>query len=565
VAFTRLFGYVRYFHPSDSASHTDWHAFAIRAIPLVENAREADDLTRVLNRLFQPIAPAVTVYRSDRTPPAPPRPPASPTLGAVFWEHFGLGGSMPSVYRSIRRLIAAPDGEPPSWAPLRSGLSNVSDSVPVPSPLRPPRFDLGGGVSAVVPLALFTTADHLTDSIPRPSRVPTDSTAPPNRATRLAVVACLWNVAQHFYPYFDVVSTNWDSVLVATLTSAAVEPDPDRFYVVLERMVAALHDGHGMVYSARNEALRLFYAHPPVRLGMVEGRIIVTGLEDSAVAAGVHLGEEVVSIDGRPAADVLAEREARTSGATAGFVQFVALRQMVVGPPGSVITFTLRVPFEHKVRFVRVPGPMRFGGLPDKVAELRDGIMYVDLGRITDTDFAVALPRLKAASGIVFDMRSYPRSVSTPPILAMLSDVPLHSAPFEVPVITAPDHRNMHFVEGGWPVPAAATRLRARVAFLIGPGVVSYGETTMGMVEAYHLGAMVGSTTAGTNGNVNLVALPGGYRLRFTGMRVLKHDGSPLHGVGIRPTVAVVPTLRGVWDGRDEVLERAVTWLASSQ
>jgi C-terminal processing protease CtpA/Prc len=47
-------------------------------------------------------------------------------------------------------------------------------------------------------------------------------------------------------------------------------------------------------------------------------------------------------------------------------------------------------------------------------------------------------------------------------------------------------------------------------------------------------------------------------------MRVTKRDGSPHHGVGIRPTVPVAPTLRGVKEGRDEVLERALLIVSES-
>jgi C-terminal processing protease CtpA/Prc len=41
-------------------------------------------------------------------------------------------------------------------------------------------------------------------------------------------------------------------------------------------------------------------------------------------------------------------------------------------------------------------------------------------------------------------------------------------------------------------------------------------------------------------------------------MRVLKHDGSQHHGVGIRPTVPVARTIKGVAEGKDELLERAI-------
>ena len=85
----------------------------------------------------------------------------------------------------------------------------------------------------------------------------------------------------------------------------------------------------------------------------------------------------------------------------------------------------------------------------------------------------------------------------------------------------------------------------------------------MGIVEAYRLGAIVGEATAGTNGNVNPFVLPGGYRVTWTGMRVLKHDGSRHHGVGILPTIPVTRTIKGVAAGRDEFLERAIVFVES--
>ena len=41
-------------------------------------------------------------------------------------------------------------------------------------------------------------------------------------------------------------------------------------------------------------------------------------------------------------------------------------------------------------------------------------------------------------------------------------------------------------------------------------------------------------------------------------MRVLNHDGSRLHGVGVLPTVPALRTIRGIAAGRDEVLEKAI-------
>jgi len=44
-AFAKLYGYVRYFHPSDAAAETDWEKFAIHG---VRQARDATDRARPL-------------------------------------------------------------------------------------------------------------------------------------------------------------------------------------------------------------------------------------------------------------------------------------------------------------------------------------------------------------------------------------------------------------------------------------------------------------------------------------------------------------------------------------
>ena len=70
---------------------------------------------------------------------------------------------------------------------------------------------------------------------------------------------------------------------------------------------------------------------------------------------------------------------------------------------------------------------------------------------------------------------------------------------------------------------------------------------------------VVGSTTAGADGNVSAIPLPGGLRTMISGIGVFYPDGSPTQRVGIIPDLEVRPTIAGVREGRDEVLEAAVS------
>ncbi|MEN0050458.1 MAG: peptidase S41, partial [Bacteroidota bacterium] len=70
---------------------------------------------------------------------------------------------------------------------------------------------------------------------------------------------------------------------------------------------------------------------------------------------------------------------------------------------------------------------------------------------------------------------------------------------------------------------------------------------------------------AGANGNVNPFTTMGGFRFSWTGMKVLKHDGSQHHMIGIQPTVPMQPTIQGIREGRDELLEKAVEIIVRGQ
>ena len=118
-----------------------------------------------------------------------------------------------------------------------------------------------------------------------------------------------------------------------------------------------------------------------------------------------------------------------------------------------------------------------------------------------------------------------------------------------------PDREGMTIRFANWRINAKEPRLTDRVAFLTDGRAISAAETYLGSSEHYELAQIVGGATAGTNGNVNPIRLPGGYTISWTGMKVLKQDGSRHHGVGILPTIPVSRTIRGVAAGRREGLE----------
>lgn len=172
--------------------------------------------------------------------------------------------------------------------------------------------------------------------------------------------------------------------------------------------------------------------------------------------------------------------------------------------------------------------------------------------------FRKRVQKLANARGVIFDMRSYPRGKNFVMLQYLAKDT-LHSAFWQIPQYIYPDQQNqVGYKVSRWTLPPMKPHFTGEIVFLTGSGAISYAESIMGIVAYYELGEIVGQPTAGANGNVNSFTLPGQYRLRFTGMRVIKHNRSQHHLIGIQPTIPVEKTIEGVRAGKDEFLQKAI-------
>jgi C-terminal processing protease CtpA/Prc len=490
----------------------------------------------------------------------------------------------------------APGEVPPGWtthdAPSTTGYrvelsrerpwggrgSGAIASVPLPrEPLPPPsqvfQADLGADVACEVPLSLYYRDGR---TLPRTAwpfewqKRPRDPFAfnPRDRATRLASVIVAWGALAAFYPYFDEVSVDWPRELRTALSRAAVDRDERASLATLRRMVAALHDGAGAVVLERRDELGHVVPFEPPEHGLpilwdwVEDHLVVTAVRRTSLPRTIRPGDVIAAIDGVPAREAVEAALREVSAATPQHARREALRRLANGPLGRRIVLTVKprteeaftVDLEEDLPLTE-PRWLR-EERPAPLDELEPGLAYVDVDRIGEEDFDRAGPALAAAKGIVFDLRGNRARVPLA-LIRHLTDTPLESPKFCVPRRTRPDRQGLSFVCSTWTITPLAPRFRGKIAFVTDARTGSQAETLLAMVERYKLGEIVGAGTAGTNGTTNTIRLPGGFSASFTGVKVLKHDGTRHHGVGIQPTLPVERTIVGILAGVDEPLRHA--------
>ena len=389
----------------------------------------------------------------------------------------------------------------------------------------------------------------------------------PGRRLRLLAVARLWTVIRFFYPYRHLIG-DWEPVLPEFIAAVADADTWETYIKTMARMVARVADTHSGMSGKRYHE-QFGFARPPFEVKIIDGAVVIVAVKDAAKSPRVAVGDVLIAVDGTP----IAEAYARTAPyVAASRPEGHALRTVVTaisGQPGQTRTYTLAASDRrHKQVTVTLerPEPDEPGASGEHKAyrKLTDDIGYVDLRVLTVADVDPMFAALVDTRAIIFDMRGYPKGTawSIGPRLAG-PVAKLAVARYDVPIVAHPDakssltteHRQLSLDGGrepGYP---------GRTVMLIDERTISQAEYTGMIFEAANGTEFVGTETAGANGDVTSLRLPGGVSVRFTGADIGFADGRQLQRVGIVPDVRAAPTIAGLRAGKDEVLDAAIAHL----
>ncbi|HUO98223.1 MAG TPA: S41 family peptidase [Rhizomicrobium sp.] len=403
-----------------------------------------------------------------------------------------------------------------------------------------------------------------------------------SEAEKVAGLSKLWAEARFDFAFFGrIPEVDWDATYMAYLPQVIAAKTTEDYYRVLMRFMATLKDGHTRVL-APPELQDRFNGVTKVTTRLIEGKVLVTGVSDRALEVqGVKTGAEIVQIDGRPALEYAkAEVEPYVFGFTpqdrnVWTYDYALLR----GPVDQPVRLTLReaggktvtatVPRQHN------NGP--FGILPEidlapHFRMLPGNIAYLQVNVFVDDNGAKAMREnfaaISRADGLIIDVRenSGGNDDNAHLILQMLADKPYMGNNWRTRDYRAAFRswsRPIGWMRraGGEHQPDPKYHFGGPVIVLTSARTFSAAEDFTSGFDAMKRGRIVGETTGGSTGNPYLFALPGGGRAFVCTKDDTYWNGQVFEGVGIKPDVAVSPTIADIRAGRDRVLEKAVNLL----
>ena len=189
---------------------------------------------------------------------------------------------------------------------------------------------------------------------------------------------------------------------------------------------------------------------------------------------------------------------------------------------------------------------------------LADDIGYLKLSSIKIADVPRYIAAASKTKGLVIDIRNYPSEFVVFALGSLLVDKPTPFARFTVGDLSNPGA--FHFGPALSLMPQSP-HYGGKVAILVDEVSQSQAEYTAMAFRSSPRSIVVGSTTAGADGNVSQFAMPGNLSSMISGIGVFYPDKKPTQRIGIIPDVEVKPTIAGIRAGRDEVLEEALRQL----
>ena len=157
--------------------------------------------------------------------------------------------------------------------------------------------------------------------------------------------------------------------------------------------------------------------------------------------------------------------------------------------------------------------------------------------------------------GIVIDIRNYPSS-HVP--FKLGSYFVSKRTPFVIFTAGNINNPGEFTFTSPYVIPSTGKTYQGKLIVLVNEVAISNAEFQAMAFKAGNNTTIIGSTTAGADGNVSGIMLPGGLRTAISGIGVYYPDGTQTQRVGIVPDIWVEPTIEGIRQGRDELLEKAI-------
>lgn len=384
---------------------------------------------------------------------------------------------------------------------------------------------------------------------------------------RILCLFRIWNVVQYYYPYRYLIE-DWDDILKEFIPEFVGAATAQAYKLTILKLICRLHDSHARIY---NEAIYAEIAGEnmlPFKLAFIQNHLIVIQLLDGYKGA-VAVGDEIVFIRDSSVTDLISKYTPLTAGSNSP----AQLRDMVY-------KFLVRSPFkESKLVFQRDQScfsEIIYMIKNDKYFELishnegqfqtlsdglNNGVFYLRADHVSSSLISSLQSKIDSVKNLVVDLRHVPSDQKSFNLLYYLINwIAESKRPFAITSKT--DNKRpgvfLHTDTSYVGVTQAQQHYLNRITVIVNSSVQSSAEFLTMAFQSLPNCITLGETTAGTDGNISMLTLPGNYYIAFTGLGVYYPDGKQTQQIGLKIDTFVNQTANEIRKGIDAQLNNAI-------
>lgn len=385
----------------------------------------------------------------------------------------------------------------------------------------------------------------------------------PSKNERLLALFRFWNAINYFYPHHDINDHSWDSLLNAYIPRFIEVKDTLHYHLNIREFACQLNDGH-IVVDSWPLAWHFGFLSPPYKLRWIEGLPIIDRYFTDSLGAieSLNIGDIILKVNDVPVEEIIATKCMYYSFSNKDHFNRRKADELLLTP--SLDSMKIEVQRADSVFHVLVkpyylyelyPALSRENHQKLNYERINDSVGYINLEYLDVTEVDSVMNQLLGMNKIIIDIRNYPHGVLDAISKYLFADSTEYVRIIE-PNIDLPGefYHAITYKTGK----SLDKMFKGKVIILVSEQTQSHAEFTAMCFQASPNVITVGSTTAGTDGNMTSIRIPGNVTIYFTGLGIEYPDGTPTQRVGLRIDYYINHSIEDIQQGRDPVLDFAI-------
>jgi C-terminal processing protease CtpA/Prc len=391
----------------------------------------------------------------------------------------------------------------------------------------------------------------------------------PDAGFRLLALYRYWNMIYYFSPNKHLTDKDWNTVLKEYIPYFVEAENRLKYELTAARLINETCDSHAFLIGWTETGISQGFGQVPASVKFIENKLVVTEyFLFKSNKTELKRGDVITHIEGKsveaivdsmkkyyPASNETARLRNITDDILSANKQYLNINYISSGKTEQKEISTV-----NRMEFLAYLGERQDTSRSYRFIDKNIG--YINLKTLKGEDIPAIKREFISAKGIIVDIRNYPPSYAAYMLGAFFVS---KNTPF-VKFTSGNTDNPGEFTFGIEDIlPKSENSYQGKLVVIVNEYTQSHAEFTAMAFRAGANTSIIGSQTAGADGNISEIALPGMLITMISGNGVYYPDGRETQRVGIVPDLEVKPTIKGIREGRDEVLEKAVEFIKSGK